>query len=209
MKLDDIDILRVGNGIQIVGAMFADGEQVFLMPLPDSLTDDQRWVLDHLLDDPTPEPDRSIVILDMDTEEWTRFIRQTDLLETEILQKAADGTLAKIILRKSGRQIDQGVSWRVFKRDGYKCRYCGADDVPLTVDHLVTWETGGPSIEDNLVSACRKCNKVRGNLPYAEWLQHPHYKGVSRRLDEGTRKANEALLATLDRIPLNPKIKSR
>lgn len=209
MKLDDIDILRVGNDIQIVGAIFADGEQVFLMPLPDSLTDEQRKTLEGITTAPEPESDRAVVILDMDTDEWTRFIRQTDLLETEILQKAADGTLAKIIIRKSGRQIDQSVSWRVFKRDGYKCRYCGADDVPLTVDHLVTWESGGPSIEDNLVSADRRCNKTRGNLPYAEWLQHPYYKGVSRRLDEGTRKANEALLATLDRIPLNPKIKSR
>jgi len=209
MKLADIDILRVGNDIQIAGAVFADGDRIYLLPLPDALTEEQRTTLEKILDNPKSGEDYAVAVLDMDLTDWQRFIQQTDLLEVEILQKAADGTLAKILLRKSGRQIEQGVSWKVFKRDGYKCRYCGADDVPLTVDHLVCWESGGPSIEANLTSACRKCNKIRGDKSYADWLKDPYYLRVSQRLDEATRKANEAILPTLARIPLCPRVKSR
>lgn len=190
--LKDLDILRVGHDIQIAGAVFADNDHLFLCLLPDE-----------------PVEGREIVSLEMSTDDWKAFIRQTDLLETEVLAQSKDGTLAKTIIRKSARQIDQGVSWRVFKRDGYKCRYCGADDVPLTVDHLVTWESGGPSIEDNLVSACRKCNKVRGNLSYADWLKHPHYLKVSKGLSVAQQNQNVLALAMLDMIPRKTHINSR
>ena len=60
--------------------------------------------------------------------------------------------LYKAVIRKCQRNIEQGVSWNVFRRDGYACRYCGNKEVPLTVDHLVLWEESGPSTEANLVS---------------------------------------------------------
>lgn len=192
MKLTDIDILRVGHDIQIAGAVFADNDHLFLCLLPDE-----------------PTEGREVVSLEMDTDDWKAFLRQTDLLEAEVLAQAKDGLLAKIIIRKSARQIDQGVSWRVFKRDGYKCAYCGADDVPLTVDHLVTWENGGPSLEGNLLSACRKCNKVRGNLLYEDWLKHPFYLKVSAKLTPEQRQKNLDIVATLAGIPRKNHVTSR
>lgn len=71
----------------------------------------------------------------------------------------------------------------------------------MTVDHIVTWEEGGPSTVENLVTACRKCNKIRGNTPYREWLRHPFYKKVSRNLPIVIVERNEALVHTLDAIP--------
>jgi 5-methylcytosine-specific restriction endonuclease McrA len=123
------------------------------------------------------------------------------VLETVILEKAADGTLAKAIMRKSQRQIDNQVQWRVFRRDKYACRYCGNDACPLTVDHLVTWEDGGPSIEANLLTSCRKCNMIRDTTPYDQWLQHPRYRELSRRLSPAVQADNRALAATLADIP--------
>lgn len=192
MKLKDIDILRVGHEIQIAGAVFADSGNLYLCLLPDE-----------------PAGGRKIETLDMDSEDWKKFIQQTDMLETEVLAKAKDGTLAKIILRKSARQVDQGVSWKVFKRDGYACAYCGAEGIPLSVDHLVTWEDGGPTIEDNLLTACRKCNKTRSNLSYADWLKHPFYLKVSQNLTAERRQKNQGILATLDRIPRKYHVNSR
>lgn len=193
MKLDDLDIHAIGNTIQLAGAIYASGECVYLVPLPDELTDEQRSYLGHY-----------VKVLDMDRDEWQRFLRQTDLLEVEVLahaeEKGNKGPV-KAILRKTARNISQGVSWRVWRRDGFRCRYCGADDVPLTVDHVVLWEHGGPSIPENLVTVCRKCNKVRGNTPYPEWLQHPYYQKVSRGLIIAALEDNEALVATLDSIP--------
>ena len=99
-----------------------------------------------------------------------RFVQQSpahgclvQLLEAQT--QAEDGTLTKAILRKTARQIEASVSWQVWRRDGCRCRYCGRDNVPLTVDHLVRWEEGGPSTEENLVSSCKKCNQSQGDQP--------------------------------------------
>lgn len=190
-QFSDLDILQVGHTIQLAGAIYAGEGTAYLCFFPDEDTDLKTEVLS------------------MTVGEWEAFVRQTDVMETEVLAKASDGTLAKVILRKSTRQIEQGVSWKVFRRDGYRCRYCAADDVPLTVDHLVLWEHGGPSTEANLVSACRKCNKVRGNTLYADWLKNPFYLRVSQNLSDAVRQANEAILATLGSIPIRPHKRGR
>jgi len=179
----NLKLLDVGHTIQMAGAIYASADRNYLCFFPED------------------DPKLPTEVVHMTAEEWSVFLRQTDLLEVEVLAKAEDGSLAKAIMRKSQRQIDQGVSWKVFRRDAYACRYCGLDDVPLTVDHVICWEDGGPSIESNLVSACRKCNKVRGNTPFEEWLRHPRYRELSKKLKPEIRARNEALIADLPNIP--------
>jgi len=191
MKFSDLNLYSIGDTIQMSGAMYSGEGKTFLAFFPE---DKNEFPI---------EP------LEMGTDEWKQFLRQTDLLETEMLVKAKDGTLTKAIVRKSQRQIDASLSWRVFKRDQYRCRYCGNDNTPLTVDHLVCWEQGGPTTEDNLVACCKRCNKTRGNTSYADWLQHPHYVKVSANLDPGTRAANEALVGTLDKVRRLVNVRSR
>ncbi len=183
VKLADLNLRSFGNTIPMVGAIYAGEGRTFLAYFPDSTHEHN------------PEP------LHMNPGEWEAFLRQTDSMETEILKKAADGAVVKAIARKCERNISQVVSWKVFKRDLFSCRYCSDDDIPLTVDHLVLWEEGGPSIEANLLASCRRCNKTRGNTQYADWLKHPYYRRVSEKLSERTREANQELVATLDKIP--------
>jgi hypothetical protein len=149
------------------------------------------------------------VRLGMDLDDWKKLIRQTDILETEILAKDTEDKLVKIIVRKTERMIDTKMQWRVFKRDGYKCRYCGNDSTPLTVDHLVLWEEGGPTTDENLVAACKKCNKTRGNMKYADWLNSPFYERVAKNLSDDERLANEELIDTLEDIQKRVHLKSR
>ena len=189
--IQGINLYDIGNSIQLAGAIYSDDNQLYLLLLPGESMDMPSTMLELSLD------------------EWKRFIRQTDVLETEVLARSADGKIAKAIMRKSQRQIDTAVSWAVFRRDGYACRYCGADDAPLTVDHLVLWEDGGPSIEENLVAACRKCNKIRANTQYVDWLKHRYYLKVSKSLPPTVVAANTAVLATLDAIPRQRHKKSR
>lgn len=183
MKFNDINLLEFGNSIQMSGTVFSDGNKSYVCLFPGETSHDVTN------------------FITMDIEDWKNLIRQTDLMETEILAKTSDGNLAKIIYRKSQRQIDQAISWKVFKRDEYKCQYCGADNVPLTVDHLICWEEGGPSIEANLLTACKKCNKIRSNKSYAEWLQHPRYLETKKKLSPKIQQRNEDILTTLDKIP--------
>lgn len=49
----------------------------------------------------------------------------------------------------------------VLKRDAYRCTYCGKTAGPgvvLHVDHVIPVADGGPTTEDNLVTACDECN---------------------------------------------------
>jgi hypothetical protein len=188
MKFEDLNLLSVGHTIQMAGAIWAGEGKIFICPLPG--------------EDLSQVTGEGVETLVMGPDEWEQFNRQTDLLETEVLAQLEDGKLGKILLRKGSRQISQNVSWQVYRRDGYACRYCGADQVPLTVDHLVLWEDGGPSIPANLVAACKKCNKTRGNTKYEDWLKHRYYLKVSKQLDPAVRQANEDLLLTLAGIPI-------
>jgi hypothetical protein len=191
MKLKDIDLCAIGNTIQMAGAVYSGDGKAFLCLFPDE------------------RHDLPLEVLEMDSEDWKVFLRQTDLMETQVMAKAADGTLTKAMIRKSTRVVDTTISWNVFRRDNYTCRYCGNNKIPLTVDHLVLWEEGGPSTEANMVSACKKCNKTRGNKQFSEWLQDTHYRRVSVNLLPEVRAANEALLATLASIPRKLHVASR
>ena len=188
MEFKSFDIKSIGSKTLLVGGVWADDDALHVFIFPEFQNE--------------PGGGLDLHIYDLTTEEWQEALRQSDLMETEVLEKAEDGKLYKAIARKCQRNIDQGVSWNVFRRDGYRCRYCGNDKVPLTVDHLALWEEGGPSIEENLVAACRKCNKRRGNTQYADWLEHEHYLKVSKNLTTEIRLANEAIVKTLDAIPL-------
>lgn len=192
MKLDDLNLHDVGVTIGLVGAVFADTETSYLCMFPDQ----------DVFESDTRQ-------LRMNLEDWQKFMRQLDLREVEVLQRDTGGKLVKSILRKSQRVIDSRVSWAVYMRDSYRCRYCGREGIPMTVDHLVLWEEGGPSIEDNLVTACRKCNKARGNTQYADWLMSPYYARVSANLPGKVINANQVVAATLDNIPRRYSERSR
>lgn len=194
MKLSDLNLHDIGDTIQLAGAIYVDKDQRTLLCFFPEDADAAKLIAEPLI---------------MTPDEWVTFIRQTDILETTVSARAADGTIAKAITRKSQRQIDAVVSWKVFKRDFYKCRYCGRDDVPLTVDHLVRWEEGGPSIEANLLSSCKKCNRIRGDASFADWLKHPYYVNAKPGISAMVRADNIAMLGTLDAIPRVNHVRSR
>lgn len=207
MKLSDIDILSVGNELGLVGAVWAGKGVAIICTFPNTPSEVRvEKGFPELGKEHEPvlvvDGDKHVLhVMNMDTDEWARFIRQTDLMETEILQTAKDGTVTKIILRKSSRNVEPTVQWKVFRRDECRCRYCGTDSAPLTVDHLVLWEDGGPSTENNLLSACRKCNKARGNMQYEDWLGSQYYKKVSSFLPLTVFEANEKIALALVAIP--------
>lgn len=189
IQLNDLNILDVGNTIQLWGAVYSGSGHFFIAPFPD-----------EDINDATSE-ELDIELLQMDSPQWEAFLQQTDYLN--VFSGAQ-----KAIVRKSQRQIDSNISWTVFKRDGYKCRYCGGEK-PLTVDHIDLWEDGGITIEENLISACRRCNKLRGNTPYDEWLLGKDYQRISNKLPADVRKKNYDIIATLDDLKLRRVVKQR
>ena len=51
-----------------------------------------------------------------------------------------------------------------------KCAYCGAENVPLEVEHIHPRSKGGTNRIDNLAIACRKCNTDKGNKLPKVWM---------------------------------------
>ena len=51
----------------------------------------------------------------------------------------------------------------IFRRDGFRCQYCGRKDVQLTIDHVMPRSRGGDDSWENLTTACRTCNTRKGN----------------------------------------------
>jgi len=50
----------------------------------------------------------------------------------------------------------------VFIRDHFTCQYCGRETRELTLDHVVPRSQGGRHTWENVVSACKLCNRKKG-----------------------------------------------
>ena len=175
----DFNLLEVGNNLGLSGIVLdGKGGPVTLM-FPGISSDNVS----------------SSEVIETDVQQFKDMVRQMDIQEVELIDNDKN---KKTIVRKTQRQLDTKISWKVFGRDKYTCRYCGRkgeDGVPMSYDHIMLWENGGPNTMDNGVCACKKCNKTRGNTDYAEWLESPYYKKVSSGLSQGTKKLNEALVS--------------
>lgn len=47
---------------------------------------------------------------------------------------------------------------RILRRDGHACQRCGAQGVPLEVNHIIGLADGGTNHPDNLESLCVACH---------------------------------------------------
>lgn len=72
-----------------------------------------------------------------------------------------DGGKPKRVKRKG---LSITVRFEVFKRDAFKCQYCGksAPEVILQVDHIKPVSKGGENDLLNLITSCRECNGGKG-----------------------------------------------
>lgn len=62
------------------------------------------------------------------------------------------------------KALSKKLRFEVFKRDGFRCQYCGvsAPDVLLVVDHIHPVAGGGKNDILNLITACEPCNAGKG-----------------------------------------------
>lgn len=171
-------LLAYGNEIALVGAVYHGVGRTRVLLYPDA---------------PAEEVARQPnVLAQLSPLDWHALIEQTDAANVV--------GLGKIVLRKSERVVEQSVAWRVFRRDGFRCRYCYAEANPLTVDHVDLWEDGGPTIETNLVAACKPCNRERGSMPYEEWVASEAYLGRTERVPLPILTENLQLVERLPNI---------
>jgi 5-methylcytosine-specific restriction endonuclease McrA len=77
---------------------------------------------------------------------------------------------AVVRLRRMAKSKAKGGSVRfsrrnVYQRDDYTCQYCGEKKPAreLSYDHVVPRSAGGRTAWENIVTACRPCNALKGD----------------------------------------------
>src|SRR5262249_16772555 len=52
----------------------------------------------------------------------------------------------------------------IFKRDAHTCHYCGTTTGEMTLHHLIPKSRGGEDSWQNLITACLRCNNIKGDM---------------------------------------------
>lgn len=64
--------------------------------------------------------------------------------------------------------IGKRLRFEVLSRDGFTCRYCGAqagkENVRLAIDHVISVVDGGDNSLNNLVTSCYSCNSGKSSM---------------------------------------------
>jgi 5-methylcytosine-specific restriction endonuclease McrA len=85
----------------------------------------------------------------------TQLIENPDISGVEYQQ----GTLAGYEVREY-----------LLEKWGRKCAYCGKENMPLQIEHIVPRAKGGTNRIGNLCLSCEKCNLAKGTKDIKDWL---------------------------------------
>lgn len=64
----------------------------------------------------------------------------------------------------------------IFRRDNYTCQYCGKYSDELTIDHVIPKHLGGEHTWENVVTACARCNHLKGGRTLEMTTMQLHQK---------------------------------
>lgn len=84
----------------------------------------------------------------------------------------------------------------VFNRDAKTCAYCAKvfTLTDLTWDHIVPISKSGPTIWENLITSCRRCNHFKGNKTIEDVGYHPYFTAFRPTLSEFLYISNHRML---------------
>lgn len=64
-----------------------------------------------------------------------------------------------------------------------KCCYCGKENIPLEIEHIIPKSRGGTNRVDNLCIACHDCNQNKGNMTAEEF----GYPNIQKQVNQTLR----------------------
>ena len=81
---------------------------------------------------------------------------------------------------QQGALVGYEVREYLLEKCGRRCVYCGAQNIPLEIEHIIPKSRGGSSRVSNLTLACEKCNRAKNNLTAAEF-GHPEIEKQAKQ----------------------------
>ena len=107
---------------------------------------------------------------------------------------------------KKRKAISTRTRFDIFKRDGFKCLYCGRTPptVILHVDHIQPVCEGGDNSPENLATSCDQCNFGKSGVPLTivpKSLEQRAAESVER--EKQVRALAEALREEKDRVEVD------
>jgi HNH endonuclease len=152
----------IGSLLRISGLLLTGGGASIVLTLPGTV---------QVLKESAVDGKASFPMQELDTEEWSDFIRRSD--NPEILVG-----LPKTFQRKVRYEISGAIQQKVWAADGFECMYCGAKmgQHLLTIDHFIPLELGGANDVTNFVTSCRRCNKDKGSEAPEVWMEGNRFR---------------------------------
>lgn len=105
-------------------------------------------------------------------EAFVAAVNSGEAVERKIESKTQANVPPQLGRRNHRTPRDPGwrLSFLVYRRDNYTCRFCGKSPVThpgtvLVLDHVVPWDSGGETVMENLQILCEPCNGGKSNLP--------------------------------------------
>lgn len=79
-----------------------------------------------------------------------------------------DHEIWSAICRVERGKVTNKIRFAIYKRDGYRCRICGASGnfEQLEIDHIIPIAKGGKTTYNNLQTLCHRCNVQKGDKIY-------------------------------------------
>ena len=92
-----------------------------------------------------------------------------------------DGTLKMKVQASFGKAMHE-ITYEMKGRN--KCFYCKEEfeEDKMTVDHMIPQERGGPTITNNLVPSCNKCNSKKSNMTTEQFFKYLSLEKEERKI---------------------------
>lgn len=148
---------KIGNSLTLSGVLFQGMDENVLLLFPEA--------------DLTLSPLES---KRLSPGQWATVLEQSD--DPIIFEHDSSGVI-KPFIRKAQYTISGDVQQKIWVRDNCQCVYCGAKmgKATLTIDHFMPLELGGQNNPKNYLTACRNCNKAKGNMHPEKWCRKRGY----------------------------------
>jgi 5-methylcytosine-specific restriction endonuclease McrA len=109
---------------------------------------------------------------------WQDRVDVVSVYDKTVRSPSMEMQLPSVISLKSYVDQDRAPAFtrfNVFLRDDFRCQYCG-ETKELTFDHVIPRSRGGRTTWENIVTACARCNLVKGGRTPAEAHMHPFHR---------------------------------